>query len=233
MRNLVACVAFFVPFVSGPVVWAQEALPEAAVEKLKAATVYVCALLPGGLAMGSGFLMEKGPAEGYVVTNAHVVGLTGTLAQEVECVFFSGTDGERIKPARIVGFDRGRDLAVLVVQDEALPEPLDLKTKLRVRETLPVYVIGFPFGEQVFPGGQGPAATVSLGRVSSVRRDDHSRIVAIQIDGGINPGNSGGPVVDANGALVGIAVAKIGGTQIGLAIPATDLAEMLLGAWHR
>ena len=56
--------------------------------------------------MGSGFLMEKGPAEGYVVTNAHVVGLTGTLAQEVECVFFSGMDGERIKPARIVGFDR-------------------------------------------------------------------------------------------------------------------------------
>ena len=70
---------------------------------------------------------------------------------------------------------------------------------------------------------------MSLGRVSSVRRDDHGKIVAIQIDGGINPGNSGGPVVDANGVLVGIAVAKIGGTQIGLAIPATDLAEMLLG----
>jgi len=51
----------------------------------------------------------------------------------------------------------------------------------------------------------------------------------VQIDGALNPGNSGGPVVDADGRLVGVAVATIRGANIGLAIPAGELTKVFEG----
>src|SRR5205823_13615096 len=67
------------------------------------------------------------------------------------------------------------------------------------------------------------------GAVSSHRLDDRNELSVVQIDGDLNPGNSGGPVVDAQGRLVGVSVAKIKNTQIGLAIPSADLVSMLKG----
>src|SRR5438046_133142 len=74
-----------------------------------------------------------------------------------------------------------------------------------------------------------PAVTVGKGTVSSLREDEAGEVAVVQIDGDINPGNSGGPVVDGQGRLVGIAVAKITGTRIGLAIPPSELTKMLDG----
>src|SRR5262249_28138741 len=54
-------------------------------------------------------------------------------------------------------------------------------------------------------------------------------VFLVQIDGDINPGNSGGPVVDGRGRLVGVAVARVRGTRIGLAIPPAELGRMLEG----
>ncbi|MHB0960349.1 MAG: trypsin-like peptidase domain-containing protein [Pirellulaceae bacterium] len=229
MRSFLTAIVCLVLVLAGRLVRGQEALAEKDLERLKAATVYIRASVPGTAAMGSGFVIEKSDSSCCVATNAHVVGAMGTPAQSVECVFFSGTDRELTKTATIAGYDRDRDLAVLVVQGDVASEPLDLKTKINVRETLPVYVIGFPFGELFGQGPKGPAVTVSLQRVSSIRRDGQGRAVAIQIDGGIHPGNSGGPLVDANGVLVGIAVAKIRNDPLAFAIPAAELAEMLLG----
>src|SRR5205807_9491864 len=74
-----------------------------------------------------------------------------------------------------------------------------------------------------------PAITINKGSVSSVRLNDKGETAVVQIDGAINPGNSGGPVVDSDGKLVGIAVATIRGTGIGLAIPTDELTRTLKG----
>lgn len=94
---------------------------------------------------------------------------------------------------------------------------------------MPVYIVGFPFGDALSTNKGNPTITIGKGSVSSIRKDASGKLVKIQIDGALNPGNSGGPVVDAKGNLVGIAVQKVQGNNIGIAIPPAELSAALDG----
>ena len=92
-----------------------------------------------------------------------------------------------------------------------------------------MFILGFPFGGMLATNTDNPAVTIGKGTVSSLREDEQGETSIVQLDGDVNPGNSGGPVVDRQGRLIGITVAKIKGTNIGLAIPTDHLAKMLQG----
>ncbi len=203
---------------------AQTSIPEPVLDKLKAATVLVTVGGRGEVS-GSGFLIEKRGEFGFVVTNAHVV----ESSTQLGTVFHSGTKNERLLRGVLVAKDSDRDLAVIRVPSEGLPEPLDLSGSVALRETLPVCILGFPFGTALSLSKGRPTVTIAQGSISSIRRDDSDRISLVQLDGDINPGNSGGPVVDANGALIGVSVAKLRGTHIGLAIPSAEVQVLLRG----
>lgn len=212
----------------GQVAWGQ-GLPEDTLARLKAATVLVKVKGKSGEKTGSGFLLSRVDAGGAVVTNAHVVRDEERAGVRITCVFHSGTAHERIVEALLVCCDEAADLAVLTVPGPELPEPLDIATEVKVTETLPVYILGFPFGEGLATGERNPAITISQGAISSIRRDIRDDIALLQLDGGINPGNSGGPIVSATGALVGVSVAKLHSTEIGFAIPKPKLMKLLAG----
>ena len=131
----------------------------------------------------------------------------------------------------MVAIDPEHDLAMLKVRGVAnLPVPIDVNHTPELTETMPVTVLGFPFGKVLSTGKAGPAITIGKASISSIRRDDNDDLAYVQIDGALNPGNSGGPVVDSEGRLVGVAVATIKGSSgIGLAIPAQELTKMLQG----
>ncbi|MCC6738494.1 MAG: trypsin-like peptidase domain-containing protein [Planctomycetia bacterium] len=211
------------------VAFAQQSIPEAKLKELKDATVFV-KLDSGRLhATGSGFLFFKDGNTGFIATNAHVVESPDGAPRTISVVFFSGQKEEFSLAATAVGEDPDRDLAILKVQREGLPKALSLATKCKPRETLPVFILGFPFGEMLRTSEKNPAITIGRGSVSSLRLDDEGELAIVQIDGDINHGNSGGPIVDASGALVGVTVAKVEGTGIGFAIPARELDLMLEG----
>ena len=86
---------------------------------------------------------------------------------------------------------------------------------------------GFPYADINLNKGN-PSITVSSGTVSSLLKDEHGQLVSLKVDGGLHPGNSGGPLVDEQGRLIGVAVAKLA-DNIGFAIPAADLREVLAG----
>lgn len=199
--------------------------------KLKAATVYVKAQIEPGIgATGSGFVFMVDGKTALIATNEHVVVPPNKQAANVQVVFDSGRKTERTYRAEILSTDALRDLAVLRVTGvENLPAPIAMDEKLQAVETMPIYALGFPFGDRLGTGGRNPAITIGKGSVSSLREDERGDLQAVQIDGDLNPGNSGGPVVDTRGRLVGVAVARIRGTQIGLAIPATELKRLLEG----
>ncbi len=94
---------------------------------------------------------------------------------------------------------------------------------------MPVYILGFPFGKALSTSKGHPAITVGRATISSLRENDAGELVVVQIDGALNPGNSGGPVVTSKGQLVGVAVARIKDSGIGLAIPAQQLNRVLEG----
>jgi serine protease Do len=168
--------------------------------------------------LGSGVIVDP---DGYIITNYHVV----KGAERVRVVLtpqitgpqptFSLKSRGKVLPARIVGFSKLIDLAVLKVEATNLPT-LQIGRYEKIQKGQLVLAFGSP---------EGLENSVSMGLVSSVLRqtDPDDSMVYIQTDAAINPGNSGGPLVDADGNVVGIDTfiyTKSGGNEgIGFAIP--------------
>ena len=211
-------------------------IPPALLAKLKAATVYIKRHAGRESATGSGFVLRVSGDTALIVTNEHVAvpkakqGVARIADHEV--VFHSGRKNEFTKKASLIAADEEHDLAILRVsgaQGKDFPEPLNTTDKPSLAETMPVYIIGFPFGQELSTTRGNPGVTIGKGTISSLREDDVGDTAFIQIDGDVNPGNSGGPVVDARGRLVGVTVAKLEGTHIGIAIPPIELSRVLTG----
>ena len=157
--------------------------------------------------MGSGFIID---AQGLVLTNAHVVEGSSRVTVGL-------SDGRRVE-GTVVGADPVTDLAVVrLAGSGSWPvAPLGNSDALQVGDW--VIAVGNPFGLD---------QSVTLGIVSSLNRNaaklgiTDKRLELIQTDAAINPGNSGGPLLDADGAVVGInTLVRSGpGAGLGFAIP--------------
>jgi serine protease Do len=163
---------------------------------------------------GSGFFIS---ADGYVVTNNHVV-------QNAKSVTVTTIDGKTLD-AKVVGTDPKTDLALLKV-NEAGDYPFVAFSKETPRIGDWVVAIGNPYGL----GG-----TVTAGIISAEGRDigDGPYDRFLQIDAPINRGNSGGPTFNTKGEVVGVNTAIYspsgGSVGIGFAIPSTT-ADTVIGA---
>jgi S1-C subfamily serine protease len=193
-------------------------------KKVKAATVHFKVTLSDNrIAQGSGFFTDE---PGLIITNAHVVQMLDPESRKptrIDVTLNSGTDKSRTLLAKVVGVDRGSDLALVRVEDKEPPAPLKFGSTTGLSETQSVFVFGFPFGDQL-----GKEITVSKSSISSLRKVGEN-VMSIQLDGGLNPGNSGGPVVDSMGNVLGVAVSGVRGTAIGNAIPAEHVSRFLNG----
>ena len=119
---------------------------------------------------------------------------------EVTAVFQSGTAQEESVPGKLVAVDPDEDLAIIKVSGvKQPPGTIDYRHEPQLAETMPVYVFGFPLGEELSTSKRSPAITVGRGTVSSLRTDDDGNLSVVQLDAALNHGNSGGPVVDARG----------------------------------
>jgi len=137
--------------------------------------------VPRGL--GSGFILS---ADGYVMTNAHVV-------RGADDITVSTSDRREFK-AKVIGTDTRTDVALIKVEATGLPAVrMGDPNKLRVGEW--VIAIGSPFGLE---------NTVTAGIVSAKSRDTGDFLPFIQTDVAVNPGNSGGPLINMRGEVVGI-----------------------------
>ena len=168
--------------------------------------------------LGSGVILS---ADGYVVSNYHVVG----GATDIRVVLH---DGREISGDVILA-DEDSDLAVLKINtDEILPH-LDLRKSDTVEVGELVLAIGNPFGV-----GQ----TVTNGIISGLARtgiaSGSAKGYFLQTDAPINPGNSGGALIDISGSLVGVntsILSRSGGSNgIGFAIPADLIGQFLIQA---
>jgi S1-C subfamily serine protease len=165
-------------------------------------------------AEGTGFVIDA--AAGLVLTNNHVIdGATSVTVTPV----LSG----KSYPARVLGYDRADDVALLQVQGVTGLKPVTLGNSSHVRVGTPVLAIGNE-------AGQGGSPTVAPGVISSLYRtivatDQSSGLTEtlhgmMQTNADIRPGDSGGPLADAAGRVIGIDTAAGGNTVYsGYAIP--------------
>lgn len=171
-------------------------------------------LIRGASSSGTGFLV----ADGLLATNAHVVapipegqiGVTFPAAPELD-------RGPLL--AKVVYFDRDRDLAILRVATRL--KPLRTAGSHTFRRGQDVVVIGNPG-----IGGEGDSleCVVSRGVIGS--RVGEGPLSFYQLSGSVNPGNSGGPVIDMAGRVVGVVTLKARREEgLAFCIPAGDLAR--------
>jgi serine protease Do len=167
---------------------------------------------PQAIAQGSGFIIT---ADGYVVTNNHVV----KNAQDVQV----GLDDGRSLSAKVVGVDEKTDLALLKINEQG-PYPFTEWADGAPRVGDWALAVGNPFGL----GG-----TVTAGIVSARGRDIGAGPYDdfIQIDAPVNRGNSGGPTFDVHGRVVGVNTAIYspsgGSVGIGFAIPSAVARDVI------
>ncbi|MFO7533743.1 MAG: trypsin-like peptidase domain-containing protein [Candidatus Limnocylindrales bacterium] len=162
--------------------------------------------------VGSGVIFD---ADGWVVTNRHVVCNADTLTVQL-------ADGQRFA-GQIHGLDTLTDLAIVKIEGVDLPA-VDIGNSSTLKVGQHAIAIGSPLG--TFTNSVTTGVVSALGRQIDVddscsrgRRVETLRNL-IQTDAAINPGNSGGALVDADGDLIGINTAIAGGAQgIGFAIP--------------
>ena len=165
---------------------------------------------------GSGFIVT---ADGYIVTNYHVVEGASSIAVDMY-------NGDTYKAA-LVGGDPDYDLAVLKIEGKDLPVvTLGDSTKVNVGDT--VLAIGNPLGELTFSQSRGSVS--SANRAINV---DGTPFNMIQVDASINPGNSGGPLMNLYGEVIGIVSAKYSSYAntvvegLGFAIPISDVQAII------
>jgi S1-C subfamily serine protease len=171
----------------------------------------------GQLPAGAGSAVVLTP-DGFLLTNAHVVGRSDTRGR---ATFGDGRD-ERFE---VVGRDPLSDLALLRSEgDDLTPAELGDAERLRVGQL--VVAIGNPHGL----GGSVTAGVVSaLGRSLPARSRRAGRIIdnVIQTDAALNPGNSGGALADSRGRVVGINTA-VAGVGLGLAVPINEATQRVI-----
>lgn len=168
------------------------------------------------ISTGSGFVYKKDDKVGYIMTNNHVV----DGADKVEVVM---SNNETVE-ATILGKETYSDIAVLSINKDKVLSVLEIgdNSKMKLGDT--VFTIGAPMGLEY-------SGTVTKGILSGKDRmvevsfsgstsDYYMKV--LQTDAAISPGNSGGPLLDVNGAVIGINSLKLVKDEVegmGFAIP--------------
>lgn len=177
-----------------------------------------------GQSSGSGVIVGKNDTTLYIVTNNHVI----EGAEDLTIEFSNGTSVS----AAINGTSTDPDIAILTVNlsdiDEETLNTIKVAS-LHTEDDLEV-------GNQVIAIGNalGYGQTVTVGYISALDRtiqtEDGTASGLIQTDTAINPGNSGGALVNMNGEVIGINVAKYADTDvegIGYSIPITSIQDLI------
>ena len=192
--------------------------------------INVAGEVEGQVAGGSGSGIILSP-DGDILTNNHVVELAADGAE----ISVSFEDGSRA-PAEVLGTDPLTDTAVIRAEgvEGLTPATIGKSGNLDIGQD--VVAVGSPFGLD---------STVTSGIVSALDRPvsvgtdaegESTTYPAIQTDAAINPGNSGGPLVDMDGAVVGInssirttgdATGQGGSIGLGFAIPIDEVMPIV------
>ncbi|RKX89601.1 MAG: hypothetical protein DRP70_03315 [Spirochaetes bacterium] len=166
--------------------------------------------------IGSGFFIDS---QGYLLTNYHVI------ESEVDPTYqgysrlyvkIDDDSGERF-PAKVVGWDRNLDLALLKTEMD-VPYVFSFSTEDTPALGAKVNAIGSP---------GGLTRTLTSGTVSAYARSIQPMAGSLQIDVPINPGNSGGPLLNENGEVIGVVFAGVPNYEgINFAIPGPYVKEL-------
>ena len=192
---------------------------------------------------GSGIIIGQNEAELLIVTNYHVVNnskelrvIFSSVEKELEGKKGLGKFDDVIPTAVVKGYDSNKDLAVIAINLEEIPDEILSQIKIATigdSTTLKAGDSVIAIGNAL---GYGQSVTTGIisatGRKITMESSDGAVVTNsfIQTDAAINAGNSGGALLDMRGCLIGINSAKIATTGVegmGYAIPISDVEGII------
>ena len=175
-------------------------------------------------ASGSGVILEKTDNELLIVTNNHVI----EDSKELTVTFIDGTSAD----ANVKGYDSTMDLAVVAVPLSSISDDTMKSIKVATYHDSDDLKVGQ--GVIAIGNALGYGQTVTVGYISALDREITAENTTysdlIQTDAAINPGNSGGALINMNGEVIGINVAKLSSTQVegfGYSIPIYKVMDVI------
>lgn len=167
--------------------------------------------------LGSGFFISK---NGYIITNHHVIAdcVDPSYKGYAKLYIKLAEDSDTRIPAKVVGYDKIMDLALLKTEVDA-PYVFSLGSSKDLDVGDSVYAIGSPLGLE---------RTLTSGIISATDRELLSMGKVFQIDAAVNSGNSGGPMIDSSGKVQAVVFAGVVNYQgLNFAIPVEYLKSDL------
>ena len=175
-------------------------------------------------ASGSGVILEKTNDELLIVTNNHVI----EDSKELTVTFIDGSSAD----ANVKGYDSTIDLAVVAVPLSSISDDTMKSIKVATYHDSDDLKVGQ--GVIAIGNALGYGQTVTVGYISALNREITAENTTysdlIQTDAAINPGNSGGALINMNGEVIGINVAKLSSTQVegfGYSIPIYKVMDVI------
>ena len=163
-----------------------------------------------GSSSGSGFIID---ANGLIITNEHVVAGARSVGVRL-------TNG-RFYEADVLERDATADLALVQIDSNDRFHAIAVGNPDGVRVGDEVLALGFPLADRI-----GDSLTVTRGIISSTRTV--SGVDLLQTDAAINPGNSGGPLVNGEGAVIGVNTSRIEETDSGRPVNSIGFAVSVI-----
>lgn len=175
-------------------------------------------------ASGSGIILAETDDEILIVTNNHVI-------EDADTLTVTFVDDEEVS-ANVKGTDSELDIAVIAVPVSEISESTKDQIKVATYHDADDLKVGE--GVIVIGNSLGYGQTVTVGYISALDRqiesEDKTYSDLIQVDAAINPGNSGGALVNMDGEVIGINVAKLASTEVegvGYAIPIYKVMDVI------
>ena len=171
---------------------------------------------------GTGFIYKKDDANGYIITNHHVI----EDGNKYKITLSTGEETE----ATLLGSDEYSDIAVLKISGDIVTKTakLGISTNIEIGDT--VFTVGSPMGKE-YMGTVTKGILSGKNRTVKVTSGNNSLMLEVlQTDAAINPGNSGGPLVNINGEVIGVNSMKLVEDKIegmGFAIPIEIVTSLL------
>lgn len=184
MKLILALLFFILPINSG---LAQERSLEDVIDEVNTSVLSITVDTESGeQALGAGFIIG---ADGYIVTNAHVV----DDAKSIRAETIYGDEYQ----VKLVGVDKKTDIALLKAEHPLGLEPVHFADSDNVRLGQAVFAIGNPYGL-----GNSVSGGIISAKERNIEKGAYDNF--LQTDAAINQGNSGGPLFNMNGEVVGV-----------------------------
>ncbi|MFZ2654814.1 MAG: serine protease [Victivallales bacterium] len=206
-------------------VFAGEGLSSKDVERISAITVMLEGYSDKGRIPASGFVYRKKGESLLIVTKGGLY----KEKDEVSAVFFSGSGHDVTVKGVLLCSDESNGISVVEVPMPGFIHNLHVPSTTSPVETMPLYLVGFPFGQTLKENSANPGPAFISGIVSGIDKDKGGLLETFRIDANATFGLMGSAVLDKDGKLMGVVRDSVRGTRIAEVLPETELSGLFEG----